>query len=324
VRSAIIFFILGLAGAASAADGYRAPRTPDGVPDLQGLWSNSSLTQLERPDELKSLVPSEADAKAYEKAHIGKPPSDPEDTVGGLQSEWWDWDDGFARIRGQARTSWIVSPADGKVPFTAESKALHKARHQRRKVDFDNPEGRSQDERCLSTDAAGPPLQNGGYNDNFQFVQTRDRLAIMAEYMHDVRIVRLGATQHLAPSLRQRMGDSIGRWEGETLVIETTNFAPEEVEDPKGNPASDQKVVERITRISPTALYYEFSVSNPAVFVQTWKGEMILHPTKGPIYEFACHEGNYAMEGMLRGGQRQAAAEAAAPSPAPPAKPAGQ
>jgi len=327
-RAIIMLVILSLAGEATAlaanADGYRAPRTPDGAPDLQGLWSNASLTQLERPDELKRLAPTDAETKAYETAHVGKPPTDPEDTVGGAQSEWWDWDEGLARIRGQVRSSWIVSPADGKVPYTAAAKAFHKARHMRRKVDFDNPEGRSQDERCLSTDAIGPPLQNGGYNDNFQFVQTRDRLAIMAEYMHDVRIVRLGAAGHPPPSLRQRMGDSIGRWEGETLMIETTNFTPEEVDDPKGDPAADMKVVERITRISPKALYYEFSVSSPAVYIQTWKGEMVFHPTKGAIYEFACHEGNYAMEGMLRGGQRQSAAEAPAIPAAAPAKPAGQ
>src|SRR4051812_25457724 len=165
------------ASAAFAAAPYRAPLTWAGVPDLGGMWSNSSLTDVERPDELKSLVVPEKEAAAFEKDHRGKTPKDPEDTVGGNDSEWWETDVGLARIRGQARSSWLVAPASGKLPRSAQAKAARKARHQMRLTNFDNPEARSPDERCLATDSGGPPMFNGGYNDNFQFVQTADHLA---------------------------------------------------------------------------------------------------------------------------------------------------
>ena len=282
------------------------------APDFTGLWSNNSLTSLTRPDDFKTLVVPEAEAKAYEAKHRGKPPEgDPDDKVGGVESEWWETDVGLLRIRGQARSSQIVSTPDGKLPYTAATKAANKARSARRKIDFDNPESRSRSERCVSTEAAGPPMLNGGYNDNYQFVQTRDRLAIWAEYLSSLRIVRLEpGARHPPLSVRFKMGDSIGRWEGRTLVIETTNFTRGEL-GPLATPDSDMIVVERLTRLSPTSLHYAFWVRNPAEFIQPWQGELIFNAAKGPIYEFACHEGNYALPSMLAGG-RQAEARARA------------
>jgi hypothetical protein len=295
---------VGLAAALIAAPARAAP-------DFSGLWSNNSLTNLERPEDFKTLVVSEAEAKTYEAKHRGKPPENPQDTVGGQESEWWETDVGLLRVRGQIRSSQLVSTADGQLPFNGATKAANKARSARRKVDFDAPESRSRDERCLSTDAAGPPLLNGGYNDNYQFVQTSGELAILAEYMHDVRIVRLAPdARHPPLTIRRAMGDSIGHWEGETLVIETTNFTRAEVGS-LAKPGDDMTVVERITRLSPTALHYAFWVRNPVQFTQPWQGEMIFNATKGPIYEFACHEGNYALPGILAGG-RQAEARARA------------
>ena len=174
----------------------------------------------------------------------------------------------------------------------------------RRKTDFAGPESRDADERCIADDAAGPPLDNGGYNDNYQFVQTRDQLAIYAEWMHSLRIVRIGAGAHPGPTVRMPMGDSIGRWEGDTLVIETTNFTPLEVAAPNGDPTADMRVVERLTRISPTEILYAYAVTNPARFTQTWQAEALLHTTRGPIYEYACHEGNYGLVNMLAGARR--------------------
>jgi hypothetical protein len=289
--------VLVAAGGARAAD-YRAPRTPWGAPDLNGLWSNSSLTQLERPDELKSLVAPDAIARAWEAFRLGKAPKDPEDNVGGLESEWWETDIGLARIRGQARTSWIVAPADGKLPLTAAFKAFRKARNDSRKKDFDSAEVRDLGERCLDPSAAGPPLMNGGYNDNYQLVQTPAEVAIHAEYMHDVRVVRIGG-RHPPPQIRAWLGDSIGHWEGQTLVVETTNFAPDVVDDPKRDPAADMKVVERFTRTGPGEITYAFSVTNPSNYAQTWQGEMVFRAGRGPIYEYACHEGNYALVDVL-------------------------
>jgi len=302
---------------AVAAD-YRAPRTASGAPDLNGLWSNSSLTDLERPEAFKSLVVPEKDAKAWEKDHLGKAPKDPEDTVGGADSEWWERDVGLARIRGQARTSWLVAPTNGQLPTSKAAKAARKARHQQRLTNFDNPEGRSPDERCLSTDAAGPPIFNGGYNDNYQFVQTPGELAILAEYMSVVRIVRLAshgapAPSHPPPSIRRRMGDAVGHWEGDTLVIETTNFTPAEADPFNLAPGSDMLVVERLTRTGPGEITYAFRVRQPAVYDQSWAGEMAFHATKGPIYEFACHEGNYGLVNILAGSREQDGAAAKAP-----------
>jgi hypothetical protein len=286
-----------LAASLAAAPAWAAP-------DLSGLWSNNSLTQLERPDDFKTLTVTEAEARAYEAKHLGKPPDIPEDTVGGGDSEWWETDIGLGRIRGQIRSSWIVSPADGQLPLNAQTKAANKARGARRKIDFDNPESRSRSERCVSTEAAGPPLLNGGYADNYQFVQTGDRLAIWAEYLSVMRIVRLEpGARHPPASVRLAAGDSIGHWEGATLVVETTNFIAPEVGS-AAPPGADMTVIERITRISPSELHYAFWVRNPAQFTQPWQGELPLHATKGPIYEFACHEGNYALRSMLSAGRQ--------------------
>ena len=304
VRIGAIALAAALGATAPAFGGPR--RAPASVPDLSGLWSNASLTQQERPEGLKTLVISEAAALAYEKQHRGKAPDAPpgEDDVGGAQSEWWELDVGLARIRGQARTSWIVSPADGHRPFSAAAKAANKATHARLKVDFANPETRVPSEQCISDDGVGPPLDNGGYNDNFQFVQTPDSLAIWGEWMHSVRIIRIDGSGHPPAAFRTPMGDSTGHWEGATLVVETTNFLPREVDDPNHDPGADMKVIERFSRLPSGQLLYAYAITNPARYTQTWQAEQVLHPTKGPIYEYACHEGNYGLVNMLAAARR--------------------
>ncbi|HEY3948587.1 hypothetical protein [Phenylobacterium sp.] len=283
-------------------------------PDFTGLWTSASLTGMERPDDFKSLVVTEAEAAKYEKAHRGKPPDippgDPDHAVGGVESEWWETDVGLARIRGQVRTSWIVAPADGQLPISPAAKAFFKARRETRKIDFDNPEGREASERCIETDGAGPPYQNGGYNDNLEMVLTGEHLVMHSEWMSSLRIVRLGAKDHLPAAMRVPGGDSIAHWEGETLVVETTNFPARDVDDPKGDPKADMKTVERFTRVGPDELLYAFRVTNPAVFTQTWAGEMVLRRAVKPMYEYACHEGNYGLANMLAGA-RHVEAEAA-------------
>lgn len=295
--------VFAFASATWAAD-YRAPRTPTGAPDLQGLWNSSSLTQMERPDAFKTLVVSEAEAQAYEREKRGKPPEFPGDDVGGAASEWWELDVGLGRIRGLPRTSWIYSPADGQLPLRAEVKTANMERQARRKVEFDNPEARSLNERCLSTEASGPPLSNGGYNDNYQIVQTADHVVILVEYMNHVRIVRLTDRARPPAGLRGWMGDSVGHWEGETLVIETTHFTAHEIGAPGADAKADMRVVERITRTSANALHYGYVIDNPAAFEQPVRAEAVLNSTKGPIYEFACHEGNYGMANILAGGRQ--------------------
>ncbi|MBS0333665.1 MAG: hypothetical protein JSS35_12935 [Proteobacteria bacterium] len=318
-------FLLGVAVLSVAGAAKAGPKHPD----FSGVWSGASLTSLERPDDFKTLVIGEAEAAKYEKAHRGKPPDflppdDPDHAVGGVESEWWETDVGLARIRGQIRTSWLVSPADGQLPVTPESRAAHKARRAKMKVDFDGPESRDQSERCIETDGAGPPYSNGGYNDNLEMVLAGDQLVMHSEWMSSLRIVRIGARDHLPADLRVPGGDSIAHWEGETLVIETTNFLPRDVDDPKGDPKADMKTVERFTRTGPDELLYGFSVTNPAAFSQTWSGEMVLQRARKPMYEYACHEGNYGLANMLAGARHvEAEAAKASPKVAAVVKPAG-
>ena len=300
--------------ATSATAREAALRTPFGAPDLGGVWSNNSLTTLLRPPEFKSLRVTEEAAAAYEKTRLGKPPMDPDDPVGGVESEWWETDVGLARIGGAARSSWLVAPENGRLPYTAAAREMRKARRERFKTDYSHPEIRTLGERCLSTEASGPPLMNGGYNDNYEIVQTPSEVLIVAEYMHDVRIVRLGPdARHPPAHVRRWNGDSIGRWEGDTLVIETTNFTPAEVDAPNGDPKADMRVIERLRRSGRGELHYVFRVENPAVFIVPWQGEMTFRPG-GRIYEFACHEGNYSLGNILAGGR----AQDGAPTPASP------
>jgi hypothetical protein len=288
---------------------YRPPRTAFGAPELEGLWTTNSLTPFSRPDDLKSLVLTDGEAAEYEKKHRGKPPDVGENEVGAADSEWWETDVGLVRVRGRARSSWIVSPPDGKPQLTPAALAASKARRERFKTNFDHPEGRPDGERCLV--GANAPLEGGAYNTGLKLVQTPDAVVILTEWMSDVRIVRLGETR-AAREPRTRSGRSVGRWEGDTLVIETTGFTPEVVNAPDGDPAADMRVIERLTRISPGELHYAFLISNPSRYIQPIQGETVLSATTQPIFEFACHEGNYGLANVLAGGRAQERAQSAA------------
>lgn len=208
----------------------------------------------------------------------------------------------MARVGGQVRWSWIVSPADGKLPYTAEGKkrvAKVKASVQ----SLDNPEARDTMERCLmpSFAAIGPPILNSPYAANYQIVQTPNQVIISAEVNHVVRIVRLNAT-HAPAAVRSWEGDSIGHWEKDTLVVETTNVLPGAASRmPSLYISPDARTKERFTRVSATELRHEFAIDDPAIYTQVWRGQEPFVATKGPIYEFACHEGNYGLAGILAG-----------------------
>jgi len=318
-----------LSGAALAAD-YRAPRTAFGQPDLQGVWTNASLTTLERPPMFRTLTVSEAQAAAFEKARAARRaaadgPTDPNapappvaNDPGGYNAGWTDPGTAMGRIGGEVRTSWLIDPADGKLPYSAAGRKAFDTSLRRARTDFDGPEARPLGERCILGfgSSAGPPMLNVLYNNNYQIVQAPDAVAIVVEMNHDVRTIRLNATTHLPPNIRPWMGDSIGHWEGETLVVETTNFNPGESLRPYFGAtlylSKDAKVTERFTRVSPSQILYEFQVEDPGVFTQTWKAQMPLNATKGPVYEYACHEGNYALPDILSGAR---AAEKAGKSP---------
>ncbi len=283
-------------------------------PDLTGLWTSASLTMLERPAGVPALVP-EAQAAAYEKQVIAADAADTDD-VGGRSSEFGFWNFGgkFARIDGQVRTAWIVEPADGKLPFTPQGLAA-RARAAATHGDSANPETRTPSEQCLLTGwaGAGPPMLNAPYANAYQIVQTKDAVAIALEAVHDVRIVPLVAgpaqAQHMPAALRRWMGDSVGWWDGPTLVVETTHFNPgDAVKLPTSLYISpDARVTERFTRMADGRLRYGFTVDDPATFARPWRAELVFRPIPGALMEYACHEGNYALPGMLAGARHEEA-----------------
>src|SRR5262245_50276667 len=301
---------------------WTMPRTPDGHPDLQGTWSNGTITPLERPDGAK-LVLTKDEAALLEKRLADRTkqldqPSNPDrpappkggdgstgaaGNVGGYNNFWLDPGDRVAVVNGEWRSSLIVDPADGKVPpLTEEARQRNagRAAQLRGLGQYDHPELRPLGERCIMSfgSNAGPPmLPNYFYNNNYQIVQTRDHVMILVEMVHDVRIIRMGG-EHLPPHLRPWMGDSIGRWEGDTLVVETTNFHPLQ----RFRSASESlKVIERFTRVSADTILYKFTIDDPSTFTRPWSGEVPFNRIDDLIYEYACHEANYALSNILSG-----------------------
>jgi hypothetical protein len=326
------FWLLALGGLLLVAGGlpalagpYRAPRMADGSPSLEGAWTNASQTWLERGPQFQGLIATPAEVAAYESANrqdtarraapatdISAPPA-----PGQLgDAEWREWGDTLARIGGQPRSSWIVDPADGRLPYTPAGRAARDAIAAAEATVFSDPEARPADERCLIGIGApaGPPMLNAGYNANYRIVQTPRDVVIEVEMVHDVRIIRLNQPHRLPASIRPWLGDSIGHWEGETLVVETTNINPGQ--NGRFNfggrvlLSEAAKVTERFTRTGPDEILYRFTVDDPASYRQSWTGEMPLRATKAAMFEYACHEGNYALTGVLAGA-RKAEGEAA-------------
>jgi hypothetical protein len=331
-------FVLAVAAAgltlvpAAGQTHWTPPRTPDGHPDLQGTWTNATITPVERPKGHANLVLTEAEVARLEKEVADRierlaQPSDPNrpappkggdgstgaaGNVGGYNDFWIDAGTRVAVVDGHPRSSLIVDPQDGRIPAltpdgqkrAAERLAAIKARGQ-----YDHPEYRPLAERCILSfgSSAGPPmLPNYFYNNNYQIVQTPDHIMILVEMVHDARIIRMNTKQHLPKHIRHWMGDSIGHWEGDTLVVETTNFHPLQ-ETRNFNPlqavrtSEDLRVIERFTRVDADTLLYRFTIDDPATFTKQWSGEVPFEATDEPIYEYACHEGNYALSNVLSG-----------------------
>jgi hypothetical protein len=348
-----------------SAQSYSPPRMPDGRPDLQGTYDLATLTPLERPAGMKAVLTAEEIAKLERavaavlelgaRPSSGDRPAPPKGgdgsrgaagNVGGYNSFWLDPGSTYTVVNGEARTSIIVDPPDGRMP------ALKPAARQRLGAllarpssendpgldptpgAYDDPERRPLGERCLLGfgSAAGPPaLPNYFYNNLRKIVQTPDAILILNEMVHDVRVVRMNA-RHLPGHIRSWKGDSIGRWEGDTLVVDTTNFNADQIryvvsaapgrtllmvesigareQDRLNGPGRDLHVVERFTRVAENALLYRFTVEDPGTWERPWTGEFTWPRTDQPIYEYACHEANYALENILRGA-RQRDAEAA-------------
>jgi hypothetical protein len=247
--------------------------------------------------------------------------------VGGYNNFWLSGGDHVIRVDGQPRSSLIIDPPDGQVPpmkpeaakrnqaFLAGAAApdASESGNAGPPGAFDGPETRPLAERCLLgfLNTSGPPtLPNYFYNNMKQIVQTKDTIVILVEMVHDARVIRMNA-EHLPPTIRKWMGDSVGHWEGDTLVVDTTNFTPKT--QFRGS-SENLHVVERFTRVDPKTLLYRFTVEDPSTWDRPWTGEYPWNVTDEKLYEYACHEGNYSLAGMLRGARQREAEEAAAKS----------
>jgi hypothetical protein len=294
---AAAFVLAPLAGRAQAPRAARpawtAPRTAWGEIDLSGTWNYATMTPLERPRELsKSEALTEDEAAAYER-QINERQGATNATAG---PDWWD--PGTRRLTNR-RTSLIVDPPDGRIPPLipdAQARAAARAQAARDRGPAEGPEDLGLNVRCLVWSTAGPPMLPGVYNNNVQFVQTRDTLVIVNEMIHDARIVPMDGRPH--GQLPRWLGDSRGRWENDTLVIDTTGFTA------KTNfRGADEKLhlVERFTRVDANTIDYRFTAEDPTVWSRSWTAAFPLHRTDERMYEYACHEGNArSMEGILR------------------------
>ncbi len=317
---------------------WQPPRTAEGHPDLQGVWTNATITPLERPQKFDKLMLSDAEAQQLEQAEAefneaANAPTDPKtkaedlpESCGrgfsgancGYNNFWVDPGTKVISLNGEKRSSMIVDPPNGKLPaMTPEAQQRFAARMATFRTGggglADGPEMRSLGERCIMSfgSSAGPPMIPLLYNNNYQIVQTQGAVMIHVEMVHDVRIVRLDGKPR-PENVRTWMGDSIGRWEGDTLVVETTKIRPEQ--GFRGS-AEMLKVTERFTRIGPKQILYRFTVEDPGTYTRPFIGEIAMNATDEKIYEYACHEGNYALPGILAGARADEQAAASGKTP---------
>ena len=293
---------------------WKMPRTPEGHPDLQGFWSNATRTPVERPAEFTGKATITAsEAKAWEKKdaqawqdldgtsdgplHATKGSTG----TGAYNVLFYDMGSELARVDGVKRTSMVVDPPDGKVPPRVPQTGNRAGRG--RGGSTVSVKDRGLSERCLFVGMAGPPMLPTLYNNNYQIVQTPDALVILSEEIHDARIIRMNA-KHVAPDIRLWLGDSIGHWEGDTLVVETTNFT--EQTRFRGS-SRDLKVTEHFTRADANNILYKATMEDASTWTKPWTLELPFAAIKGPIYEYACHEGNYAIEDILAGARKMEA-----------------
>jgi hypothetical protein len=324
-------------GASVWAASYTPPTFSDGTPDLEGTWTNATLTRLERPEEYGSrAVLTEQEAHALEKTNddlvaLGNKPTDPKATVKDLPADcsggrgtncnynaaWTDPGTLVMRVHGEPRSSFITYPANGRLPdLTPEAKAAGVSTRRFGAAlpaglkPSDNPETRPLGERCITSFgfSAGPVMLPLLYNNTYQFAQSKDTVAIVVEMVHDVRMVHLNA-KHRTDGVRPWFGDSIGHYEGKTLVVETTNFPQSQT---FMGSWKNLKVTERFTRVAKDRMLYQFKVEDPTVWVQPWGGEYEFRPAGGMLYEYACHEGNYGLEDVLSGARAEEAKAAQA------------
>ena len=276
-------------------------------PNLEGIWNSATATPLERPAHLKDKPFFTKQEAAEFEAEIARrneePPPGAKRTGTGTYNTFYR-EFGTTVVK-TLRTSIITEPADGRIPALTPAAAATKRQRLEALKKFENPEDLGLQDQCITFLTAGPPMLPYSYNSNYQIVQTEKAIVIHAEMIHEARIIHMDRTTHLPPALRSFIGDSIGRWEGDTLVVDTTNFNDGGgfYGDAGGNFGWDRHlhVIERLRLLDPDTLLYQFEIDNPTAFTRPWKGELTMSRADGNIYEFACHEGNYALTNMLRG-----------------------
>ncbi len=291
----------------TAQTNYRVPRLPDGHPDFQGFWNNTTYTPLERPKGIdREFFTREEVLEQMKRAAADEAEQTTPGTVADVHYDFTQFglDRSQAPLSVNLRTSLIVDPPDGHFPpMTEEGKRLNAARAEARKragAITDAAQNQPLSVRCILMDRDGPPMLAGAYNNNYQIVQSPGTVMILVEMLHSPRIIPTDARPQLPQQIRQIEGSSRGRWDGDTLVIETTNFTDMFMFAAQGASA-DMKLTERFTRTADDTLTYRFTVDDPKVWTRPWSAEVPWKKSVGPIFEHACHEGNYSLTNLLRG-----------------------
>jgi hypothetical protein len=298
-----------ISGQAPQGGPYTAARTPDGQPDLQGFWTNSTYTPLERPEGVtKALYTPEEAAEAEKRAADREREQTEPGTTADVHYDFTQFglDRSQSTFARNLRTSLIVDPPDGKLPplsTEGQKRAAERAAARRaRGGQYDAVENMPLGSRCLIMAGAGPPMLNAGYNSNYHIVQAPGYVMILVEMIHDARIIPLDGRPQPHGNVRQWMGVSRGRWEGQTLVVETTNFNGR---NPFRGASENLQVTEWFTRVADDRILYRFTVRDDSTWTRPWTAEMPMQRTEGPIFEHACHEGNYGLANILAGARAE-------------------
>ena len=296
---------------AQAGTDVASLRTPDGQPDISGVFTFRTLTPLQRPEALAGQATLSAeDAAAFEaseRRRLNRDTFDPESGApsagyqsraeGGVLSYNEFWYERGIELTSDKRTSLVVDPPDGRIPYTPEFAEANRLRRLNLRNGFaDHYTDRSLTDRCLMGSNSGPPMRPGSYNNNVQILQIPGYVVLVNEHIHNTRIIPVDGRPH--GNVRQWVGDSRGRWDGETLVIETKNF---QRETNFAGSSKDTLLVERFRRVDPDTLMYEFTIEDPNNYTRSWTAMIPLRRTDGPLFEYACHEGNYGMVGIMAG-----------------------
>ena len=304
--------------AAAPAKAWTVGRTPDGQPDLQGFWSNASYVPLERPKNVTKEFYTKEEAAQFEKQFADTEAEQTEPgTIPDVHYDHTQFglDRSVAGYSSSLRTSLIVDPRDGRIPpMTAEGQKRVAERAEARKRmggEYDAAQNLPLGSRCIIMDRVGPPMLYGNYNNNYQIVQAPGYVMILVEMLHDTRIIPLDGRAHLPQNVREWTGSYRGHWDGETLVVETTNFNGK---NPFRGSSENMRLIERFTRVDENTIRYQFTVDDPATWARPWSAELPMMKTIGPLFEHACHEGNYGLYNILAGTrveEKRAAEEAA-------------